>query len=62
MSRRNRLLRRLEARWIACYGEPPPILSDPDLMRALMNADMAPENRAPRRDVALSEEGEAVAA
>ena len=62
MSRRSRLLHRLEARWIACYGEPPPILGDPDLMRALMNAEMAPESRAPRREMALSEDGETAAA
>jgi hypothetical protein len=37
MSRRNRLLRHLESRWIACFGEPPPILTDPDLMRAVLD-------------------------
>ena len=36
MSRRNRLLRQLEQRWIACYGEPPPIRTDPKLMLAVL--------------------------
>jgi hypothetical protein len=36
MSRRNRLIRRLEDRWIACFGEPPPIRTDPELMLAVL--------------------------
>lgn len=37
MSRRNRLIRRLEDRWIACFGEPPPIRTDPELMQAVLD-------------------------
>ena len=36
MSRRNRLVRQLEQRWIACYGEPPPIRTDPKMMLAVL--------------------------
>jgi hypothetical protein len=36
MSRRNRLLRQLEQRWIASYGEPPPIRTDPKMMLAVL--------------------------
>jgi hypothetical protein len=53
MSRRNRLIRQLEARWFACYGEPPPIRTDPELMLAVMDADVASEAAAAREAAAL---------
>ena len=59
MSRRNRLIRHLEARWIACYGEPPPIRTDPELMLAVLNADMA--RNAPARDSKARQDVEAAA-
>jgi len=52
MSRRNRLIRQLEARWIACYGEPPPIRTDPELMLRILD-DMAARELEGRREVAL---------
>lgn len=57
MSRRNRLIRSVEARWIACYGEPPPIRTDPKLMLAVLNAAMAEE----ARRAATREDAEAAA-
>lgn len=59
MSRRNRLMRRLEQRWIACFGEPPSIRTDPELMMAVLREegfdadDFADQdNRSFRRDPA----------
>ncbi|MGA0601781.1 hypothetical protein ACO2Q3_13830 [Caulobacter sp. KR2-114] len=52
MSRRNRMIRRLEARWIACCGEPPPIRTDPDLMLAILE-----EAEARQRDAAPAGKG-----
>ena len=49
MSRRDRLLRRLEQRWIACFGEPPSLRCDPDLMTELL--EEAESRAAPRRAV-----------
>jgi hypothetical protein len=51
MSRRNRLIRQLEARWIACYGEPPPIRTDPELMLRVLD-DMAARELEVRREAA----------
>lgn len=51
MSRRNRMIRQLEARWIASFGEPPPIRTDPELMLAVLD-DVAARDRAARRDAA----------
>jgi len=47
MSRRNRLIRRLEDRWVACFGEPPPIRTDPELMLAVLE-DCEAQRRASR--------------
>lgn len=58
MSRRNRQIRHLEARWFACYGEPPPIRTDPDLMRSVLDAAMASDAAAALREAALIERGE----
>ena len=52
MSRRNRLVRQLEQRWIACYGEPPPIRTDPKMMLAVLET-MAAEAAA-AADAALA--------
>lgn len=46
MSRRNRLIRRLEDRWIACFGEPPPIRTDPELMLAVLEETDAERRQA----------------
>ena len=51
MSRRNRMIRQLEARWIASFGEPPPIRTDPELMLAVLD-DMLARDRATRRQAA----------
>ena len=48
MSRRNRLLRSLEIRWVARFGEPPVIRTDPRLMEAVLEDDL---RRNPHRDV-----------
>jgi hypothetical protein len=53
MSRRNRLIRQLEARWIACYGEPPPIRTDPELMLAVLD-DLAAQELDVRREPGLA--------
>ncbi|HWA60071.1 MAG TPA: hypothetical protein VG939_01790 [Caulobacteraceae bacterium] len=39
MSRRNRLLRSIEQRWIARFGEPPTIRTDPALMLRILDDD-----------------------
>jgi hypothetical protein len=46
MSRRDRLLRRLEQRWIACFGEPPSLRCDPDLMAELLDEAESRRERA----------------
>lgn len=61
MSRRNRLIRHLEARWFACYGEPPPIRTDPELMRSVLDAAMASEAAA-KREIALGDGAKAIVA
>ena len=38
MSRRARNLRVIQMRWVARFGEPPPILTDPRLMLAILNS------------------------
>lgn len=41
MKGRNRLLRSIERRWTATFGEPPAVLADPDLMLSLLEAEEA---------------------
>ena len=36
MSKKRRLIRRLVEEWIQRFGEPPPIATDPALMRAVL--------------------------
>jgi hypothetical protein len=36
MSKRQRVLRDIERRWIALFGEPPCIRTDPDLMLKIL--------------------------
>jgi hypothetical protein len=38
MSRRARSLRIIQLRWVARFGEPPPILTDPELMLSILNS------------------------
>lgn len=57
MSRRNRLIRRLEDRWIASFGEPPPIRTDPELMLAILEeAEAARREAQPKLGRAALEE------
>jgi len=38
MSRRNRMIQSIVERWIERFGEPPPIRTDPDLMRSVLES------------------------
>ncbi|MFO1015151.1 MAG: hypothetical protein U1E50_15460 [Caulobacteraceae bacterium] len=45
MSKRQRLFRAIERRWVVLFGEPPSIRADPDLMLRLLD-----EHERARRD------------
>jgi len=49
MSRRNRMIQSIVDRWIERFGEPPPIRTDPELMRSVLeaNAHCAPRRAQP---------------
>jgi len=38
MSRRARVLRTIQQRWVARFGEPPVILTDPSLMLSILES------------------------
>jgi hypothetical protein len=44
MSRRNRMIRDLVDQWTERFGEPPPIRTDPELMRSVLE-DCEPRRR-----------------
>jgi hypothetical protein len=50
MSRRARNLRIIKLRWVARFGEPPPILTDPKLMLSILNS-VVDRPAAPVRDL-----------
>ena len=39
MSRRARLIRRLQQRWLARFGQPPAIRAEPELMAKILEED-----------------------
>ena len=48
MSKRQRQVRSIEMRWIARFGEPPCIRTDPALMQRILEDD---ERRSPKQTV-----------